>query len=88
MRYKNYRAQGITFVFKYEDDHPEILHIYARHLKEPDDAMDIFFSGQTSWNSNQNLWETLLDGEGVWWYWINEDKKVVMIVSCFDEYSR
>ena len=85
MAYKRVRAKGTTFVFKYEDDHPELLHIYVRHLKEPDDAIYIFFNGQTTWNSGQDLWQTILGNEVVWWFWINENDKVAMIVSCFDE---
>lgn len=87
-RYRNVRSGGITFVFKYETDPPDMLHIFARHRKEPDDAIYIFFNGTTSWNSSQELWETLLDGEGLWWYWINEPQKVLLVVSCFDRYSR
>lgn len=88
MPYKHLRVNGVTFVFKYETDYPDLLHIFARHRKEPDDAIYIFFNGQTSWNSAQNLNETMLDGEGLWWFWIKEEEKVVMVVSCFDEYSR
>jgi len=84
--YRRLKANGITFVFKYETDHPELLHIYVRHLKEPDDAIDIFFNGLTTWNAKQDLWETSLEGETVWWFWIDEVKQVVMIVSCFDDY--
>jgi len=86
MAYKRLRAKGITFVFKYEDDFPELLHIYVRHLKEPDDAIHIFLNGVTTWNDIQQLWETILDSEGLWWFWIDESKSVVMIVSCFDQY--
>ena len=86
-RYKNVRAKGVTFVFKYEHDYPELLHIFARHTKHPDDAIEIFFEGSTTWNSTQNVWETLLEDEGIWWFWIDEQKRVVMIVSCFDQYS-
>lgn len=88
MAYKRLKVNGITFVFKYEADHPELLHIFVRHLKEPDDAIYIFFNGQTQWNGSQDLWETVIDGEFIWWFWIDEKEKVVMIVSCFDEYSR
>jgi hypothetical protein len=34
---------GITFVFKAEPGHPELLHIFARHRTEPDDAINTFF---------------------------------------------
>lgn len=64
-----------------------MLHIYARHLKNPNDAIYIFFNGNTSWNREKNRWETILGEEGLWWFWLNEADKVVMIISCFDEYS-
>jgi hypothetical protein len=85
MPYKRVKAKGITFVFKYEPDCPDILHIFARHLKEPDDAMHIYLHGDTAWNAQQDLWETRLENEVVWWFWIDQANKVVMIVSCFDE---
>jgi len=78
------RAKGITFVFKYEEDNPEILHIFARHLKEPDDAIEIFFTGLTVWKSRLELWESRTKSEAVRWFWIDESEKIVMIVSCFD----
>lgn len=81
------RSKGVTFVFKYELDHPDLLHIYARHQKYPDDAIHIFFNGLSHWKDSQNLWETIYDKEGIWWFWINESDRVVMIVSCFDKYS-
>lgn len=86
-KYKRLRAKGVTFVFKYESDRPDLLHIYVRHLKEPDDAIFIFFSGKTTWLKSQEVWETLYENEGIWWFWIDEESKVVMIVSCFDKYS-
>jgi hypothetical protein len=41
--YKNVKYKGHTFVFKYDQDAPELLHIYARHRMEPRDAISIFF---------------------------------------------
>jgi len=83
--YQRLKANGFTFVFKYEDDYPDLLHIFARHRKETDDAMYIFFNGVTAWNQAQNRFETFLDGEGLFWFWIDEPGKVVMVVSCFDQ---
>lgn len=37
-----------TFVFKYDVDAPHLLHIFARHLTEPDDALDVWFDPTTS----------------------------------------
>lgn len=86
-RYKNVRARGHIFVFKYEEDCPELLHIYARHLKTDEDAIYIFFNGMSTWNSDQDCWETNYGNEGIWWFWIKEKEKVVMIISCFDHYT-
>lgn len=83
--YKGVRAKGVTFVFKYEEDYPEILHIFARHLKEPDDAIEIFFKGLGTWNTRLELWETRYQRQRIRWFWIDEKKKVVMIVTCFDK---
>jgi hypothetical protein len=83
--YKRLKARGITFVFKYEPDNPDLLHIYVRHLKEPDDAIEIFFQGEKRWNVEQDLWESQLGNERMWWFWINEADRVVMVVTCFDE---
>ena len=85
MPYKRLKANGYTFVFKYEDDHPDLLHIYARHRKEPDDAIYIFFNGVAAWNTTYERFETTLDGEGLFWFWIDKPGKVVMVVSCFDD---
>lgn len=84
MQYKRVKVNGYVFVFKFEDDHPELLHIYARHLKEPDDAIDIFFNGIKTWNEGHKRFETKLNNEQVWWFWLDEAQKVVMVITCFD----
>ena len=83
MAYHTVRVQGHTFLFNYEKDHPELLHIFARHLMEVDDAVYIFFNGERFWNPTNNRWETLLDGEVIYWTWKNEIDKVVLVISCF-----
>jgi len=88
MPYKRVKAQGTTFVFKYELDVPDILHIYARHKKEPDDAIYLFFEGPSYWNLKRGLYETIVGTEGLWWFWIDEEARIVMVVSCFDTYRK
>jgi hypothetical protein len=73
---------GIRFVFKTEPGHPDMLHIYARHLTEPVDAIEAFFDGQRVWNQQRNRFETTTDTHTLYWYWLKEEA-VVMVVSCF-----
>ncbi len=81
-KYKNVEERGIRFVFAYDDDAPEFLHIYVRHLTTIDDALDTFFNGQTKRNEGQQRFETFTDTHGLFWFWI-EPEKVVMVISCF-----
>ncbi|MBI4533210.1 MAG: hypothetical protein HY711_04610 [Candidatus Melainabacteria bacterium] len=74
---------GFTFVFKVEDDAPDLLHIYARHLTTIDDALDVFFDTTPAWNERFNRFENFSCTHGLYWFWINEAEKVVMIISCF-----
>jgi hypothetical protein len=83
-RFKNVRTRGLTLVFKFEEDYPDLLHIWARHRKTEQDAMFIFFNGKTRRNDEHDCWETKFGTEILWWFWI-EENKVVMIISCFDE---
>jgi hypothetical protein len=81
---KRIRTNGHTFFFKFEEDHPELLHIYARHRKEPDDAIDIFFQGISIWNEEYKRFESTLANERLYWFWLDEPKKIVMVITCFD----
>lgn len=87
-KYSRRRANGVTFVFKHEDDYPELLHIFARHRKTDEDAIFIFFEGTSTAAPippNDNVMQTVYnDAEYLWWYWIDEVQKVVMVVSCGD----
>jgi hypothetical protein len=81
--YQNVEEYGIRFVFKYDDDAPEILHIFARHLTSIDDALDTFFEGTSEpWNAERRRFETYSETHGLFWFWI-EEERVVMVVSCF-----
>lgn len=83
MRYKQVEEEGIRFVFKYDDDAPDLLHIYARHLTSIDDALDTFFDGeQEVWNAERSRFETYTRTHGLFWFWL-EENRAVMVVSCF-----
>lgn len=86
---------GITFVFKRDQRNTRILHI-ATHISaydEPmgiEDAVDIFLNGTVQtpfFKWNKLILVTKLDDETVWWYWRDETKRIVMIVSCFHKYK-
>jgi hypothetical protein len=83
VRYKQVEEDGIRFVFKYEDDAPDLLHIYARHLTSIDDALDTFFDGeQETWNPERSRFETYTRTHGLFWFWLEEDRSD-MVISCF-----
>ncbi|MFP5502841.1 MAG: hypothetical protein ACLGIN_10160 [Candidatus Sericytochromatia bacterium] len=61
-----------------------MLHITARHLKEPEDAIFVWFTGgEEEYREERNLYITKTEDEVVQWFWIDEPN-VVMIRSCFD----
>lgn len=82
--YRRIREQGVTFVFKYDVDAPHLLHIFARHLTEPDDALDVWFDPTTtqSWNEDHQRFERLSKTHGLFWLWL-EPFGVVMVITCF-----
>ncbi|MHB1417552.1 MAG: hypothetical protein ACYC1C_20075 [Chloroflexota bacterium] len=84
MPYKRVREQGIVFYFKYDDQHPEMLHIFVRHLTDVDDALDVFFdpNRRDSWNKQRQRWETESATHALYWTWLEENEKV-LVISCF-----
>jgi len=82
VRYRQVEEGALRFVFKYDDDAPDLLHIFARHLTSVDDALDTFFLGETIWNAERQRFETYSETHGLFWFWI-EENRVVMIISCF-----
>lgn len=76
------RQSGIVFVFKMDEDAPEMLHIYARHLTAPEEAIDTYFRGETVWNAERRRFETSTETFCLFWFWLEQDA-VVMVVSCF-----
>ena len=82
--YQTYTYDNIKFVFKFDSVDPTLLHIYARHMMEADDAIELFFdtTAVTTWNGKLRRFETYTANRGLFWYWMTKDK-VVMVVSCF-----
>lgn len=84
MPYHQFRAKGVRFVFKYDETDPTILHIFARHLTSPADAMRVFFAASPVWNEVHQRFESVTETYGLYWYWLDEAERVVMVVSCFE----
>lgn len=83
-QFRRVKVRGITFVFKTDPDAPELLHIYARHLKTPRDAINVWFSGEHAYHALFRRFEAYFEGVGLYWYPINLEQDVIMVVSCFD----
>ena len=84
VKYENYDYDGYRFVFKYDDDFPDMLHIWVRHTKTVADAVEIWFEGTDEpWDAAKKRFATYTEGQGLYWFWLEMDK-VIMVVSCFD----
>lgn len=83
INYVKRKVKEHIFYFKYDISDSTILHIYARHLTEPKDAIITFFSADPIWNEKRKRFETYSENHGLYWFWLNQNDKKVMIVSCF-----
>lgn len=84
-RYKVIRSDGHTFVFAYDEVAPDLLHIFARHLMHPHQAIDVFFEGEVDvYNQEFDRHETRYERFVLYWCWINEERKVVLVITCFE----
>lgn len=83
-KYQVVRYEGFEFFFKYENDPPGMLHIYARGLFEPEDAIEVWFEGTEEIENIENdRFETYTETRGIYWFWLNDDQTKIMIISCF-----
>ncbi len=82
-RYKRVREAGFTFLFRYDQIDPSLLHIYARHLMTVDEALELFFNETPTWNEEFHRFENYSDTHGLYWFWRNEAKKEVVVITCF-----
>lgn len=84
-KWKIVKHKKITFFFKYEPSAPELLHIYVRHLTTIGQALWVWTNGETELNEKYKRFETETDTHGLFWTWMDEKKKKVMIISCFEK---
>lgn len=82
-KYTVKKSAGHTFFFKHEPPDELLLHIYVRHLTSEVDAITAFFTGVATWNPKRERWETMSDTHTVFWFWMDESQKKVMIITCF-----
>jgi hypothetical protein len=84
-RYFHVRAGGITFAFAWDPAAPgEVLHIYARHLTTVDEALATWFddAATDTWNDEHQRFETENDTHVLYWSWLTEYERV-LIITCF-----
>jgi len=82
-KYTLKRSREHIFFFKHEPTHPDLLHIYVRHLTTPTDAIQAFFTGSTCWNEARQRMETTATHHTIYWFWLEQEAKKVMIITCF-----
>lgn len=79
------REDGFTFALAYDKEEPDLLHIFVRHLTTVDNALDCFFDSWQASSRNQayNRFECSNATHGLFWNWMDEDAKKVLIITCF-----
>lgn len=82
-KYKRVNQAGITFLFKYDQVDPTLLHIYARHLMTIAEALELFFDCTANWNEEFRRYENYSHTHGLFWFWRTDAKKEVVVITCF-----
>jgi hypothetical protein len=74
--YLSHTYKSIKFIFKFDSSDPTILHIFARHLMEPEDAIELFndMDATTEWNVNHGRFETYSKSRGLFWFGLKKIK--------------
>jgi hypothetical protein len=83
-RYTQVKAEGLTFSFAHDRQQPTMLHIYVRHLTSIDDALGTWFDtdAEEIWNPQYRRFETRGFSHVVYWTWLAENERV-LIITCF-----
>jgi hypothetical protein len=85
-RYQAVEEEGIHFLFAFDPDAPDLLHIFARHTRTIDDALDTFFDpvARTAWNEQRRRFETYSDSHGLFCFWAGgQEGQTVFVITCF-----
>lgn len=77
------KIRGVTFFFKCEPEQPDLLHIFVRHLTTIEDALTVFFESEEVFNKKYSRYESSNDTHTIYWNWINESEKKIIIITCF-----
>lgn len=77
------KNRGVTFFFKYEPPENDLLHIFIRHLITMEEAITVFFDSETTFNKKHNRYESSNDTHTIYWNWINEIEKKIIVITCF-----
>ncbi|MEX1254389.1 MAG: hypothetical protein WEE64_08605 [Dehalococcoidia bacterium] len=76
-------AGGERFRFYYDREVPEVLHITLRHGATPEDAIRVFFEGETRpQDEAHERFETVTRTHGLYWTRHAHDQSVI-VISCF-----
>ncbi len=81
--FERIKCNDLIFVFKYDDKKPDMLHIYSRHLTTPDDAIYLYFNQDPVWDEERKRFGNFSETHGLYWFWRNKEKRVIMVISCF-----
>jgi hypothetical protein len=84
-RYERIDEQGISFLFAYDPDAPDLLHIFARHATMPEDVFAVWFDLEQDdfWNEERRRFETSNATHTVYWMWSGVPGSVVRVITCF-----
>ena len=62
---------------------PGVLHVVARHGMSENDAIEVFFEGNSIWNDRRQRFENRLDQRVLYWAWLHgEPDGTVIVLSC------
>ena len=92
MGYRQFRDQGVVFVFRLGEraargaGPPPHLVRWDGRMATVEDAMDVFFDpdATTTWNEEAERFESYTDRYGLFWFWLDERRRFVIVITCFD----
>jgi hypothetical protein len=84
-RYERILEQEVSFLFAYERDAPDLLHIFARHTTTPEDVFEVWFDAANKdiRNEERRRFETSNDTHTVYWKFSDLEPEVVFVITCF-----